>query len=179
MNNVMVDLETLGTRAGCAILSIGAVAFDAETGLGSELYVVVDRASCRANGLHEELGTIHWWDKQSVEARQVLKDAENKSVSIPMPAALDRFNEFLAPFGKNSVKVWGNGSDFDNAILQVAYAQCNMEAGWKFWNNRCFRTIKDLSNFSAGKRVGVHHNALDDAKTQALQAITMLNQLRA
>ncbi len=32
LNDVMVDLETLGKRAGCVIASIGAVKFDPKTG---------------------------------------------------------------------------------------------------------------------------------------------------
>ena len=44
MEHCMVDLETLGKRAGCPILSIGAVFFDpVEKQLGEEFYVVVNR----------------------------------------------------------------------------------------------------------------------------------------
>ena len=60
MQNVMIDLETLGRRAGCAILSIGAVAFDLKQGLGEEMYVVVNRQSCNAAELHEDLSTLDW-----------------------------------------------------------------------------------------------------------------------
>jgi DNA polymerase III epsilon subunit-like protein len=41
MSDVMIDLETLGRRPGCAILSIGAVEFG-PAGLGRELYIVLD-----------------------------------------------------------------------------------------------------------------------------------------
>ena len=32
MQDIMIDLETLGTRAGCIVLSISAVSFDAVSG---------------------------------------------------------------------------------------------------------------------------------------------------
>ena len=66
MKDVMVDLETLGRRAGCSILSIGAVAFDAETGtMGPEFYMVVKMASCEKHGLHTDPETVAWWKKQN------------------------------------------------------------------------------------------------------------------
>lgn len=57
--DVMVDLETLGTRPGCKILSIGAVEFGVgpdynEDGLGAEFYVEVQRA--HQGNLHNALG---------------------------------------------------------------------------------------------------------------------------
>ena len=40
--DVMVDLETWGTKPGCAIISIGAVSFGPD-GLGEEFYTALDR----------------------------------------------------------------------------------------------------------------------------------------
>ena len=58
-SHVSLDLETLGTRPGCAILSIGAIAFNPSTNtLGPMFYEVVNRASCREIGLHEDQGTL-------------------------------------------------------------------------------------------------------------------------
>ena len=43
----------------------------------------------------------------------------------------------LAVFlGENAI-LWGNGSDFDNAILANAYRAIGQQQPWKFWNNRC------------------------------------------
>jgi exodeoxyribonuclease VIII len=168
--HVMVDLETLGNRPGCKILSIGAVAFGPE-GLGEEFYVVVDRESQTDFGLHEDASTIEWWDKQTVEAKSVLIEAEDGE---PLSRCLLNFNAYLARFGMSDIKLWGNGSDFDNAILISCYAATKQQAGWKFWNNRCYRTLKSLHPGVKLNRTGTYHNALDDAKTQALHAIPML-----
>lgn len=179
MKDVMVDLETLGRRAGCSILSIGAVAFDAETGeLGPELYTVVKVASCEAVGLHSDPDTVAWWEKQSPEAQKVLKQARSTRGNKTLDKALTNFNEYLAQFDPKVVRVWGNGSDFDNAILINCYAAANLTAGWEFWNNRCFRTLKGLAPSVKLYRTGTHHNALDDAKTQALHAVKVLQHLR-
>lgn len=47
MNNIMVDLETLGVETGCIILSIGAIAFDhVKNELGPKFYRIVNRKTC-------------------------------------------------------------------------------------------------------------------------------------
>jgi hypothetical protein len=173
MCDVMIDLETLGRRPGCAVLSIGAVEFCPERGLGKELYVVVNRPSQRALGLHEDQETLKWWSSQTEAARQVLADAEAKT-SVSVEKALAQFTTFLTVIGLRRVKVWGNGADFDNAILTCLYGAIGQTPPWDFWNNRCYRTLKNIKGGPKLKREGTYHNALDDAKTQALHAVQLL-----
>lgn len=178
MNDVMTDLETLGQRAGCVILSIGAVAFDHKTEkLGPEFYQVVRVSSCEEAGLHINPETVAWWESQNPEAQKVLKQARAGRGNKSLTDSLELFNKYLHQFGPKSVKVWGNGSDFDNAILTNCYAAVGMKGGWEFWNNRCFRTLKGLAPSIKIERTGTYHNALDDAKTQALHAIKVLKHL--
>lgn len=175
MNNVMVDLETLGTRPGCSILSIGAVAFDKD-GLGETFYTVIRRDDCSICGLTEDPSTIDWWDKQSPEARKVLAEAE--STDAPgLASALILFNQFLQQNGggRNTL-LWGNGADFDNTILTAAYRAAGVPLGWGLYGNRCYRTVKSLRKDLKIQRGGsVHHNALDDAVAQANHLIAIIN----
>lgn len=175
MSDVMIDLETLGRRPGCAILSIGAVAFSPE-GLGKELYVVISRPSQASLGLHEDPETLKWWLSQTEAARQVLSDAAAET-AIPLEKGLSQLTTFLSQFGLRRVKVWGNGGDFDNAILTNLYAAINQVPPWDFWNNRCYRTLKNLVPSEKLKRTGTYHNALDDAKTQAAHAVELMRRL--
>src|SRR5688572_29962905 len=100
--DVMLDLETLGTRPGCAILSIGAVAFDRHTGaLGPEFYMVVNRKSCEAKGLTQDQSTLDWWSRQSAEAKKVLAEAENAPNGLG--GALVQFTAYLQKFGKRDL----------------------------------------------------------------------------
>jgi hypothetical protein len=173
MFDVMVDLETLGTRAGCTVLSIGAVAFDSTTmQLGAEMYAVIARKSCRDAGLHEDEDTVAWWSAQSVEARAVLDAAES---GIPLSHAMTMLTNYLAQFGLGNVRVWGNGADFDNAMLITCYSVVGEKQPWKYSNNRCYRTLKSMYPQVALVRQGVYHNALDDAKSQALHAMQILS----
>ena len=178
MQHIMMDLETLGTEPGCAILSIGAVYFDpASAELGSELYTLVHRPSCLAVGLHEDAGTIAFWKGQAAKNpvhQKFLDDCEMETVAYALPSALEEFNRFVQLGTK--VKVWGNGADFDNAILRAAYRAAGVKpaGSWAKFGGRCYRTIKNL--YPAQKltaRQGTYHNALDDAKSQAVHLMQL------
>lgn len=174
MQDVMVDLETLGTSARAPIISIGAVYFDPQSKvLGSTFYIAVTRESNLKAGRVEDADTVMWWDRQSPEARKVLTDPN----AIALPEALKLFGEFMSR--ETGVKLWGNGSDFDNVILIDAYAQCGIPAPWKFYNNRCYRTVKNLiKGQPLAVRRGTHHHALDDAITQAEHLVTLLAKIK-
>jgi len=165
--DIMVDLETLGTGPGCAILSIGAVAFDPPTGeLGAEFYTLVSTRSCRALGLREEDDTMEWWSRQKPEAQAVIDQAADSHVSVAN--ALAQLAAFIRSHGgAPRVRLWGNGADFDNAILADLYRRLGQQPPWNFWNNRCFRTLKALVPGVEPDRSGPPHNPRDAAKHQA------------
>lgn len=174
--DVMVDLETLGRRAGCVVLSLGAVAFDKD-GLKSEFEMVFNKTNSQLLGLHVDSETEAWWLRQSEAARAVLRQADSATASHPVAHVLTSFNIWLSQWGKSKVFMWGNGSDFDNTILTEVYRVAGIETGWGTYNNRCHRTLKNLAKHVVQERKGVHHNALDDAKTQAEHAIAIMTAL--
>lgn len=165
----MVDIETLGTRPGDTILSIGAVLFTPEDGITSEFYVTINQESSKAAGLRAQKSTLEWWQKQSAEARAAAFKGE-----LSLESALKQFAMWLN--ANESTLVYGNGANFDNALLAAAYRAVKMEVPWKFWNDRCYRTIHAMFAKSRVERVGTYHNALDDAKTQALRLIQMCKE---
>lgn len=190
LNHVMVDLETLGTMAGCVGLSIGAVEMDmVNLRLGREFYIVVDRESSEAAYLRVEKDTADWWGCQSAEAQKVLHEAAS-GTAAKLPVAMTKFNTFLAGLGKaTTIRQWGNGADFDNPILRLMYDAAGVKpycSGAASWGGRCHRTMKTLDElfgdvFAAPKIVrgdGVHHHALDDAKAQAHQLFEIVRQVR-
>lgn len=179
--DVMVDLETLGTRPGSVILSIGAVFFHPVGGLGPEFYAVIDVASSCVAGLVGDASTIKWWSEQSEAAREVYSQAFN-GYGVDLSVVLTQFGAWLDEHGtgEKAVKVWGNGAAFDNAILAEAYKRASVRLPWRFFNDRCFRTLKNLAVVNPGlepKFEGVRHNALADAKHQARWAIAIMQQL--
>ena len=73
MNNIMLDIETLGDVSYSSILSIGAVKFDINTGeTGDTFYVTVDLQSCLDAGLIITASTFNWWLEKDEAARNSL-----------------------------------------------------------------------------------------------------------
>lgn len=163
MKDLMLDLETWGKRYGCAIRSIGAVAFDRYgTGLGEEFYVNVDDVSSEWAGMTRDADTVAWWSRQSADAQTAFQGE-----GLQIHEAIMRFSTFFRRAGV--VRVWSQGANFDEPIIVGAFDLLKIEPPWKFWNSRCTRTIYDAAglNFNAERRVGVAHHALHDAIHQA------------
>ena len=164
---VMLDLETLSLKPNAAIVSIGAVKFDPRGG-GSidpdykpfyrnvELHDVVTTHRFDVDGQ-----TLKWWfdSAASQEARAAL---------LVDPVPLDEaLRLFWLWFGTTSLPTWGNGANFDNTILRTAFEARGGECPFKYYHDRCFRTLKALyPNAPYDKPVLAHH-ALSDAEAQA------------
>ena len=179
MIEFMVDLETMGLGPTAAIVSIGCVPFDREslTVSQDEFYTVVDLESSLKAGLTAESSTILWWMTQSEEARTELFSGRR----VQLYEALSAFKYWMAGLvpTKNDRKVWGNGAAFDNVILSSAYKAVGLEPPWNFWNDRCFRTMKnEFAGVPLPDRAGLHHKAVDDARYQAECLVEILRSVR-
>lgn len=178
-SDVMVDLETLGNGPRSVIVSIGAVFFG-DGQIGEEFYSRVDPETCVRAGLVMDADTVLWWMGQSFEARSAL-------IGDGAPALKDVLGDFAWFIGARGlggvaeqVRVWGNGAAFDNVILGSAYRALRAPQPWKFWNDRCYRTIKELNrHVPLAKRSGTHHNAVDDARSQAEHLMEIFAQPRS
>jgi hypothetical protein len=175
MNNIMVDLETLGTEPGCIVMSIGAVKFDLESGkLGETFYQVIDREESEKIGLTASESTLQWWEKQSDEAKRIF----NHPMRVDPLTAIVDFDRMV----NAGTVLWGNGAAFDNVILEAVYRALERPVPWKFWNSLCYRTVKTIAPMLGADahlmRVGTHHNALDDAVTQARHMCDLWAALR-
>ena len=165
-DHIMLDLETTGVSAGCCVLSIGATTLDLSAGF----YKRISLESSTAAGLTTLPSTMAWWDKQSEEARD-----EAFSGTEVLPHVLLDFAAWFRLIG-STAKIWGNGADFDLPILAAAYEACKIEKPWKPYNGRCYRTLKNLhSDVPLNSFRGVKHNALEDAKNQAIHLMKIVN----
>ncbi len=166
MVDVMIDIETLGTRPGCCILSIAAVPFSLTAPLES-FYERISIDSCIAAGLTVDDNTVAWWKKQDPVAME-----EAFSGTAPIAEVLQRLNDYLATLG--TVRVWGNGASFDVPLLEAALSACSMKPKWSYTNSLCYRTLKNLFPFLRQPAPTMKHNALADAKAQAVHAEKLL-----
>lgn len=175
LNNVMIDLETLGTKDDAHILSIGACIFDLTTGAVDEtetFYRVIDWNSQPGRSIDPD--TVRWWMKQGVEAtEEVLKPG------IPLHDALVDFRRWLPA----KATVWSNGMNFDIPILRHAYNEdpSFRHPPWHWTKERDVRTVVAIAKGLVDRPAafdGVKHHALHDAIHQAKYISAMVMALR-
>lgn len=161
--DIMIDLETLGTKTSAPVISIGACVFSIEHGnILSTFY----RAISLEDQLHSrflDAPTIKWWMEQADAAKTIFKED-----AVTPRDALRAFSAWFADLGCPDAYVWGNGSTFDISIMEDFYDCFSDKVPWKFSSIMDLRTFK---RFCGGahviENVGTKHNALDDAIAQA------------
>ena len=192
---VMLDLETFGVKEYSAIISIGAVVFDptkqGEDAIAHEYHVTIDPETAQAKGLRLDASTVLWWMQPN--QRAALDDWRN-TIHFSLDVALDGFSQFLleslreitteghADFDPaEQVTIWGNGPQFDCMLLRQAFEMCQRDVPWKHYNEKCFRTMKNLPGAKSLTPPidGVKHNALVDARHQALWLCNILKMIPA
>lgn len=177
LENIMIDLETLGTFMNAPVVTIGACYFDPMTGeIGETFYDRIDIADAMQSGSPDP-ETIRWWLKQDPAAQGELA---KRGRSAP-----DVLNTLKAFYRKGQdAKVWGNGPTFDITMLDYQYNRVLKEKSpWPFWNVRDVRTVVHLAEGlvkrpAAFTKDKVAHNALDDCIFQVAYVSKMWRALR-
>ena len=162
MSHIMLDLETMGNGNRAAIIAIGAVSFNS-SGVKERFYQQVRLDMSIDCGMEMDASTVLWWLQQSDDARSAFKDNEKAG---SLCDALYEFARWYASVG--GVEVWGNGA---------AYRFTGIEQPWKLWNDRCYRTLKAMYPRIKPIRSGTHHNAVDDAHSQADHLLQICNTI--
>lgn len=169
----MIDLETLGTAPGSAVVAIGAVDSD-----GREFYRTISIKSCLEAGLTVDGDTLAWWFSQSSEA---IKQTFGSPTIGLLDDVLTDFARWVA-YGPGSTlekghakRLWGNSAAFDLGLLAAAYRALGWALPWSYREEACYRTLKNLvPEVKAPPFEGVEHNALDDAKNQMRHLVELL-----
>lgn len=196
--HIMIDIETLGTRADAVTLSIGAIVFDLENLLVPYPYGVgwkdVDgKNQCSMIGKHafyrvlyaqEQLdsgftvdwGTLSWWMEQP-NAWSVFSDrgADQSTLKIAL--------EDLADFILENIPeaIWCKGPSFDIAHLAYAYNKLGHATPWNYRQVLDTRTVSHLfgDNGFPVPEGFIKHHALWDAWLQAQQLVNDMNVFRS
>jgi hypothetical protein len=175
MKHAMCDLETLSTKSRPVIAAVGLVLFDEER-IIKDLYRRLDIDEQIKRGRHVSDSTIRWWMRQSDQARHSTFEVENLNTGILHNLSMIREWFFDTD---DRICVWGNGSDFDNNALMSLFHDFDQVEPWSYHDNRCYRTMKNIPcvQHIEMERVGEHHNALDDARSQALHLQRIFKEL--
>jgi len=161
MKHIMLDIETMGNGSNSAIISIGAVKFDINTGkTGETFHVKVSLGSSVSHGLNIDPSTVLWWMQQGEEARKKITEPGG----VDLVTALSSFNSFCTP----DYEIWGNSARFDLGILSDAYRKVGFSTPWDFRKERCVRTLVSFKPEVKSNLVfeGTAHDALDDCYHQ-------------
>lgn len=171
MKHLMIDFETLGNTPNSAVLSLGAVTFTPDAIL-EEKHWIFDVESQTNAKLDVDFATVVWWMKQEDPAAKALFDKCTKHGQRPN-VIMNEFAQWLSSDSKYpktdwQLLVWACGSSFDIPIAESLMRRSPTQCPWKFWNHRCYRTLKQMYDLEKGKdNPGVKHDALDDARFQA------------
>lgn len=163
----VLDEETLSTEHNAALLSIGAVICDFNTGQQVDtFYANITPESSIAAGLDVSESTKAWWAKQGQAARDVLSVDQR-----PLRDVLVDFAQWLAGHGVQYAI--GNGPRADNQWLESACKAVGMQSPIKYWGDLDMRTLTFIGTHILGLDhwhntfKGVKHNALHDAINEA------------
>lgn len=167
--HLMFDLETASERVNALPLSIGVVAMDKDLNIldSQEWTINWEKERQLVREFDMSPATFVWWLQQNEEARKRLSG----SVKGPSLVAGELYAWMLglAKYDHyENVQVWGNGAGFDIPILENFMRHTLGDTLWKFWNARCFRTMKALYSFIQPPKINtLKHGALSDAMHQA------------
>lgn len=161
--DIMIDMETLGIKPDCVILTIGACRFDPRgDGITDQLSLRLDiNEQTEVFNRSIDESTVQWWSNQTPEA---IEEALGDNDRIGFRDAMDQLFKFC--WNRNAV--WSNGSIFDIVIAEGAFRQLDMRIPWPFYTVRDTRTLYDIARvklFDDGKKTS--HKALEDAIKQA------------
>lgn len=169
--DIVPDIETLSLANTAAIISIGAVAINPFGEVIGQFYVNIDPESYndhKAFTIDEE--TKKWW--AAPERAEAKKTLETDMYFVEH--ALITFNNWIRDVG--GTRIWGNGAEFDNAILKHGFDNFNIEWPFKYYNHRCLRTLCNALEVKIDRSSGTHHNALSDAANQG-DALIKCNEI--
>ena len=173
--HIVLDLETMGTRQDAAIIEIGMVIFNHMSEEGGTPNLIdqwssaVNLESAMKHGGTTNAGTIEWWlDTDRTEARDNWMSSPKMALHVALNGVAVRIRDYSAI--EPLPLIWGNGVNFDNAILKSAYERLEVKVPWSYKQDADFRTLKLLYKDVVPEPafVGTPHVALDDARHEAV-----------
>lgn len=139
---LMIDLETMSNTPDSAIVALGAVPFNSNAIYPSNIFYATVNLEDSIKYGRVNASTILWWLQQNQEARHEITHPKYQSLKH-MLSDFSLFYRRVEEEMKTKIKgVWGNGAEFDNVILTGAFNSVGYQTPWKYYENRCYRTLK-------------------------------------
>ena len=178
---MFLDIETLGTKVTSQVLSIGVVVGDLSTG------EVLDRIQINLSVAEQsnrtvDAATVHFWHEVRF-ANQKVWYLNTKNSITDLVSGLNQLDDFMLKWSGSSV--WGNGPEFDQAIVKHLYEQYGKTIPWEFRDNQSVRTMVLLGRLigidpkydTALSRNLLKHVAVDDAELEFIYCSIIYRKL--
>lgn len=181
----LLDWETLDTRPEAVVLSCNLMQFDPSSGTEHEQLQITFAAALieeqvRA-GRTMSSSTLEFWMSQGQKAREGLYEGKRP---FSMSQGLGTMRDFVSRISKVALnadaRVWGNGADFDIAILNSLCAQFKAPNPFRYSASRCARTVMAAySDLRVYAPMNLAHHPYHDnlAMAQSLSAVYKVNPL--
>lgn len=174
--DIMLDIETLGTKEGSTIFQIAAVGFDITTGQIKDSINLIGDIS-KFPELSVDGSTLKWWLDTDKELLSELLNAGTLTENELLSRLLVWLLSQSQTGDMKDVYLWGNGILFDNAKIQHALNEEGLRYPIIYKNDRDVRTILELASLKSGipendirNSIVVEsetlHDAFDDVKRQ-------------
>ena len=183
MKNIVIDIETLGTKLNKnrqvpVVLSLGAVLI-VDGKIADSLLVHFNPGEQIARGAFIDMDTLNWW--LNTDAAEFCKLIELANASSN-EESLDKFASWVAMHTDDQeyLPIWGNSHSFDCTNLEYIYTLFDREIPWSYRGESCFRTLKKLCSWDCKPTTfkGTQHNAIDDATHEAEWLINCAKELK-
>lgn len=166
--DAMVDIETLDVVDSAVVLTIGVQLFDlAGQGYDEDdgFAITLDFQDQLNRGRTVSASTISWWMTQGNAARSQTFTKGR----LPVEDGLNYLSTVLVDY--DIQRLWGNGAGFDLNIIRSLYRSYDQEFPLSHRVDMDLRTLRMLAgNPAYPGKIGVAHEALDDARYQVLCA---------
>lgn len=175
MEDVMIDLETMGTTHDAAVVQIGACYFNRLTGeTGSTFEINVSLTKELKKGFKVSGHTIEWWLQQSEKAREsIFSDTVTKFDST---TAFFGLNDFIS----DACYYWCHAIN-DAHMIEHHFNVLQINSNMNFRGVRDIRTLVDLAGdveFPEPDEAFVAHTALSDCFHQIKYCCACFKQLQ-
>ncbi|KAL3427437.1 hypothetical protein PVAG01_00946 [Phlyctema vagabunda] len=206
--NIMLDLECAAAfNFNPIILEIGAIHFEIETGKElSSFHSIVNWESCEEHGLVQDDSTIDFLRTNIPETFQKSKEGgeglpivlrkfstwilKRKTAAYELNKELAKQTdlkgtELQEAFKRPHAMIWGNGASSDNPWIKSAFKACGLPCPWRFYNDRCYRTLVEEWNPAMARVLReprmfqgqVKHSAIEDCKHQVAVLVRARNEM--
>lgn len=183
--HISIDIETPATSPSSAIVQIGVAVMDHKGEIfnhkGRNFKIDITEYDSYPQ-FDVSIGTMMWWATQDQEAfREAFGvynpsgmngvNEDRNSLALTMQLLCEHIRSI-----EGKIRVWAKPPSFDLVIIQHALKVTGYKCPWSFRDERCLRTLLDLTPRDAS----IHGMPFEGAKHDAYaDAVHQLKQIRA